>query len=251
MTAIYLLILGLVSGSFIGAVGVGGVIVAPVLAYLLGYDLRIAQAAASFSFLFTGIVGTSTYAQRGSIDRRLVKWASVGLIPGAALGALVNSVLPTTLLAVALALMLLLAGRRAFARSGRNQQVWPEVHWRPHPMAGLGLAVGFASALTGTGGPVVLVPILTALGMGPLSAVGASQASQVPIAAFASLSFALVGQIDYQAGLLLGVSQAAGILLGSSIAHRAPQAMLSRVVSGAVLAAGLLIGGQVVAESLG
>ena len=89
------------------------------------------------------------------------------------------------------------------------------------------------------------------MGLGPLSAVGASQASQVPIAAFASLSFALVGQIDYEAGLLLGVSQAAGILLGSSIAHRAPQAMLSRVVSGAVLAAGLLIGGQVVAGSLG
>jgi hypothetical protein len=250
LNSIYLLLLGLVSGSFIGAVGVGGVIVAPVLAYLLGYDLRIAQAAASFSFLFTGIVGTASYAQRGSIDWRLVKWASAGLMPGAVLGAVVNSALPTTVLAAALALMLLVAGRRAFARSGKDPQFRPEVRRRPRLIVGLGLAVGFASALTGTGGPVVLVPILTALGLGPLSAVGAGQASQVPIAAFASLSYAMLDQVDYGAGLLLGVSQAAGILLGSSIAHRAPQAMLSRVVSAAVLAAGLLIGGQVVAVSL-
>lgn len=247
---IYILLLGLVSGSFIGAVGVGGVIVAPVLAYLLGYELQVAQAAASFSFLFTGIVGTATYARRGSIDWRLVRWASVGLVPGAVLGALVNSVLPTALLAAALAAILLLAGRGAFARSDEDQQPRPEFRWSARLIVQLGLAVGFASALTGTGGPVTLVPILAALGMGPLSAVGASQASQVPIAAFASLSFAMFSQIDLAVGLLLGVSQAAGILLGASIAHRTPQAMLSRAVSSAVLGAGLLIGGQVVATSL-
>ena len=250
MTAIYLLILGLLSGSFIGAVGVGGVILAPALAYLLGYELQVAQAAASFSFLFTGVVGTATYAQKGSIDWRFVRWASAGLIPGAVLGALANSVLPTGLLEVALAAMLLLAGRRVFSRRDRGQQFRSEFRWRTELIVGLGLAVGFASALTGTGGPVVLVPVLTALGMRPLSAVGASQASQVPIAVFASLSFALFGEIDLQAGLLLGVSQAAGILLGASIAHRAPQAMLSRVVSAAVLGAGLLIGGQVIAASI-
>ncbi len=250
MTAIYLLILGLVSGSFIGAVGVGGVILAPALAYLLGYELQVAQASASFSFLFAGVVGTATYAQRGSIEWRFVRWASAGLIGGAVLGALANSVLPTGLLEVALAAILLLAGRRVFSRPDRGRQFRSEFRWRTELIVGLGLMVGFASALTGTGGPVVLVPILTALGMGPLSAVGASQASQVPIAVFASLSFATFGEIDLQAGLLLGVSQAAGILVGASIAHRAPQALLSRVVSGAVLGAGLLIGGRVVAASL-
>ena len=250
MTAIYLLILGLLSGSFIGAVGVGGVILAPALAYLLGYELQVAQAAASFSFLFTGIVGTATYAQRGSIDWRLVRWVSAGLIPGAVLGALANSVLPIVLLEVALAAMLLLAGRRVFSRPDRDQQFRSEFRQRSELIVGLGLAVGFASALTGTGGPVVLVPTLAALGMGPLRAVGASQASQVPIAIFASLSFFMFGEIDFALGLSLGVSQAVGILLGASIAHRARQEMLSRVVSAAVLGAGLLIGGQVVATSL-
>ena len=250
MTVIYVLMLGLVSGSFIGAVGVGGVLVAPVLAYLLGYELQVAQAAASFSFLFTGIVGTATHARRRSIDWRLVRWASAGLIPGAAAGALVNSVLPTALLAAALAAMLLLAGARALLRPHRDQHLQPETRWRTPPIAGLGLVVGFASALTGTGGPVVLVPMLAAMKMGPLRAVGTSQASQIPIAVFASLSFAAFGEIDLALGLLLGLSQAAGILLGASIAHRAPQPTLARVISAAVLGAGLLIGGQVVAESL-
>jgi len=100
----------------IGAFGVGGVLLAPVLTYALGYDLQVAQAAASFSFLFTGLVGTSSYAREGSIDWRLVRWVSVGLIPGAVLGALANSLVPTELLAAALAVVLLFAGRRAFAR---------------------------------------------------------------------------------------------------------------------------------------
>ena len=251
MTAIYVLLLGLASGSFIGAVGVGGVLVAPVLAYLLGYDLQAAQAAASFSFLFTGVVGTATYAQKRSIDWRFVRWASAGLIPGAVLGALANSVLPATLLAVALAAILVLAGGRALSQPENDQRFQPVFRWHTRLIVGLGLVVGFASALTGTGGPVILVPTLAALGMGPLRAVGASQASQVPIAVFASLSFAMFGEIDLVLGLSLGVSQAVGILLGASIAHRAPQDILSRVVSAAVLGAGLLIGVQVVAASVG
>lgn len=250
MTALYVLLLGLASGSFIGAVGVGGVLVAPVLAYVLGYQLQVAQASASFSFLFTGLVGTATYAQKQTVDWRFVRWASAGLVPGAVAGALANSVLPTSLLAAALAAVLLLAGARAFSRPDRDLRVRPVFHWSTRLIVGLGLVAGFASALTGTGGPVILVPTLAALGMGPLRAVGASQASQIPIAAFASLSFVMFGEIDFGLGLSLGVSQAAGILLGASIAHRAPQEALARAVSAAVLGAGLLIGVQVVATSL-
>jgi len=248
-TVVSIVMLGIVSGSLIGALGVGGVLLAPVLAYVLGYNLQSAQAAASFSFIFTGVVGTASYAKERSIDWRLVKWMSVGLIPGAFLGALTNSLLPTSLLAAALALLLLFAGRRAFARPDQSERCGSEFHWRAQLIMGLGLAVGFGSALTGTGGPVILVPTLTALGVPPLLAVGGSQASQIPIAAFATVSFATFGKLDIALGLVLGVSQAVGVLAGASVAHRTPQAVLSRVVSGAVFGAGLLLAGQVIATS--
>ena len=50
----------------------------------------------------------------------------------------------------------------------------------------IGAITGFGSALTGTGGPVVLVPILVWCEMPILAAVGLSQAIQMPIALLAT-----------------------------------------------------------------
>mgnify|MGYP002652321004 CR=1 FL=1 len=65
--------------------------------------------------------------------------------------------------------------------------VWPYDYYADKPVDTLGLArtaalvavgafVGFGSALTGTGGPVLLVPVLLTLGVAPLRAVAVSQA---------------------------------------------------------------------------
>ena len=57
-------LIGLLAGTLIGAIGIGGVILVPLLSFLLGLDLHIAMSASSFSFLFPGIVGTFTYAYK-------------------------------------------------------------------------------------------------------------------------------------------------------------------------------------------
>jgi uncharacterized membrane protein YfcA len=53
-------------------------------------------------------------------------------------------------------------------------------------LAAIGAGVGYVSALTGTGGPVSLMPVLLALKVDVLSAVGLGQAIQVPIGALAT-----------------------------------------------------------------
>jgi len=106
----------------------------------------------------------------------------------------------------------------------------------------LGLGVGFGSALTGTGGPVLLVPLLLLLGVAPLTAIGTAQVIQLPIAVFATMGYALYGNLDLVVGTLLGVSQALAVLLGARLAHALPTTQLRRAVAFALIAAaGLLV----------
>ncbi|MDE1926882.1 MAG: sulfite exporter TauE/SafE family protein, partial [Burkholderiales bacterium] len=66
-----LLCVALLVGLFIGAVGVGGILLIPALGYLTGLPVQVAMATSLFTFIFTGIVGTVLFQRRGSIDWRL------------------------------------------------------------------------------------------------------------------------------------------------------------------------------------
>ena len=110
----------------------------------------------------------------------------------------------------------------------------------------IGALVGFGSSLTGTGGPVLLVPILITLHYPALKSIGISQAIQLPIAVFAVIGFWLYGQIDLGLGLHLGIAQAAGVYIGAHIAHRLPIVQLRRLVAIALIGVGAMMIWQIV-----
>ncbi|WP_457552648.1 TSUP family transporter [Desulfobacula sp.] len=62
-------------------VGIGGILLSPLLTYFLGIDLHLAMAVSSWSFLFTGIVGTITYNRKRTISWYMVCWLSLGIVP--------------------------------------------------------------------------------------------------------------------------------------------------------------------------
>lgn len=233
-------LLGLIAGFSIGTVGVGGVILVPVLSFMLGYDLQTAIASSSFSFLFVGVSGTVAYAKRGTIPWKMVAWLTAGIVPGALLGARTNAAVPAALVTLAIAGVLILSGASALNR--RFVQVSHRASTTAPQMALVGLVVGYGSALTGTGGPVILVPILLSLGIPTLHAIGTSQAAQIPIAFAATTGYLLFGTIDFTLGVTLGASQAMGVVLGAVIAHRTPPARLRLVVAGALISVGAFIG---------
>lgn len=238
-----LLCAGLLTGTLIGTVGIGGILLSPLLSYLLGIDLHLAMAVSSWSFLFTGISGTITYASKGTITWRMVRWLSIGIIPAALLGARTNSILPTAALTICLATLIVFSGVNALYRQPRITGTRQRLS---NPMLLIiGSSVGFGSALTGTGGPVLLVPILVFLNIPPLTAIGVSQAIQLPIAIFASTGFYLYGQIDFKLGTALGIIQTLGVVGGAWVAHRLPSAWLRKIVALALIFTGLFIGGRI------
>src|SRR5690606_5107694 len=58
---------GLLAGLLIGCIGVGGVILVPVLVYAFGIPIQTAIAAAMMGYILTGLIGTLVYARERSI----------------------------------------------------------------------------------------------------------------------------------------------------------------------------------------
>jgi len=233
------LIVGLVTGLLIGTVGIGGILLAPMLVYIAGLDLHLAMATSSWSFLFAGIAGAIAYSRKGSISWSTAGWLTVGIVPGALLGARTNVTLQTDILSIILAALIVLSGINALLK-------------KPLSMAGsfqanryvlvlIGVVVGFGSALTGTGGPVLLLPILIFINIPALAAIGVSQAIQLPIAIFATVGFSLFGTIDFQLGILLGLIMAIGVVVGAQIAHRVSAKQLRQIVAVVLVAVGLFM----------
>ncbi len=110
------LIVGSITGLLIGAVGIGGILLAPMLVYLAGVDLHLAMATSSMSFIFTGIAGTIAYARRRTISWSMVAWLSLGIVPATIMGARTNVALRAEALTLVLAVLIALSGLNALLR---------------------------------------------------------------------------------------------------------------------------------------
>lgn len=228
-----LLVCALLTGTLIGAVGIGGVLLAPLLVLVTELELHEAIAVASASFFFTGLVGTVSYARHGTIAWPLARSLALGALPAALLGAFVSTQLSSTWVGVPLALLTLGAGLNTL-----RQPVATECTLSPRHALCLGAGVGFGSALTGTGGPVLLLPLLTLMRVAPRGAVGASQVIQLPLALLAGLGFWLFGTLNLGTALGLGALQGIGAAFGASLAHRLPVRTLQRGLAVTLLGTG-------------
>ena len=232
-----LLIVGLITGTMIGTFGVGGVFLVPFLFYGLGVDLHIATAMSSWSFLFTGIVGTITYSR--NISWNIVAWLMIGIIPAAVLGARANVALSSAILIPLLAALILGSGLNTLLSRAEGERLLARLS--RGSLVLLGVVTGFGSALTGTGGPVLLVPMLMFMKINALAAIAASQLVQVPIALAAAIGFGLFGEIDLVSGTILGVIQSFGVIVGARVAHALKPEQLRRFVSLALIAVAILM----------
>jgi uncharacterized protein len=94
---------------------------------------------------------------------------------------------------------------------------------------------GFLGSLTGLGGGVVIVPLLTvALGVDVRYAIGASLVSVIATSSGAAAAYLKEGFTNMRVGIFLEVATTSGAILGASLATRLPGAAIE-VVFGAVL----------------
>lgn len=116
--------------------------------------------------------------------------------------------------------------------------------WKPRSATidgSIGAVTGVVSAISGTGGPVVLIPILLFFGTPVLVAVGAGQVVQLPIGVLSTLVNVRSGALVWQSSMLVAVALTLGSLLGGYLAHRLPITVLSRGAAFFYVVAGVLL----------
>jgi uncharacterized protein len=242
--AVWIALLGTLSGLMIGCIGIGGVILVPALVFLAGIAIATAIPAAMFAYILSGLVATLVFARHKSIDWRMATWLCIGGAPAAFAGAWAVSTVDSRILSGCLGLLTLLSGlnslRRRIPAETSNVRV-------PHSvLLVIGAAAGFLSSLTGTGGPLVLVPILISLRLGVLASVGLSQVYQLPVAIAATTGNIVYGHLDLILCAILATSLSGGSWYGAKLAHVVPRASLRSIVSIALVLVGLFILGNII-----
>jgi uncharacterized membrane protein YfcA len=231
---VFLALLGIASvvGFFIGAVGVGGVLLIPALTLLAGLSIHEAAATALFTFFFTGLAGTWLFHRRGSISWRIALPVCAGAFAFSFLGARVNWIVDARLLNLIIGLVIVFAGAYIFLPARRALQ------YRDGGSAaeqflllGVGAVSGFGSGLSGAGGPLFSVPIMVMLGFQPLTAISTSQVIQIIAAASGSLGNLIYGSINFSVALWITGFELAGVLLGVRVAHSVPIARLRAMIA--------------------
>jgi uncharacterized protein len=236
-------VLGTTSGLMIGCIGIGGVILVPALVFLGGISIKIGIPAAMFAFILSGLVASFVFARNKSIRWGMAAWLCAGATPTAFAGAWAVSVVNPRVLEAGLGLLTFLSGINAL----RTRHSVNELGCHPETntmLLGVGAVTGFLSSVSGTGGPVVLVPILIAMKLPVLTAVGLSQTIQLPVAIAATFGNVIYGELDYALGGILAATLTVGSWYGAKLAHTLPRAALRQIVSAVLVGIGLFILGN-------
>jgi uncharacterized protein len=95
--------------------------------------------------------------------------------------------------------------------------------------------------VSGTGGPLVMVPLLLWSGMEVRRTLAVSQIAQLPVAATATLANGLTGSLDIAAAAVLSLGVVAGMLAGLEAGRRMDASRLRRSVAWCLVIAGIAL----------
>jgi len=202
----------LFAGWLIGTTGIGGVLIVPTLTQVEGISPPQALAASSTAFVFPAMIALFFLFMR-RIHMRNAVLLAIGALPGAVLGATLVHHLDAHLLLIPTAILLFFGGFRLCVDLYSVSNSSDFVKLPLWALLVTGAIVGTGSALTGTGGPILLSPLLLILRQPLPSIIASANAIQMPVAIASGL-------VHWQSGALdLGLTTTIGlILLAGSVA---------------------------------
>lgn len=237
---ILLVLVGLVCGIGITALGPGGVL-ATIGLYALT-DLTTAQVAgtAIVTNIAAGLLGTVVYTRSGQLrDPRIRRMALVlacTALVGTPLGVLINTVISGRVFGVLLGVFVAGVAVLGWYRDRHSSTVDTPARTPVGVVLAIGFGVAVAAGMFGIGGPMLTVPLLVALRVPVLSALAAAQAQSVVIGGVGTLGYLVQGTIVWPLAALVGVPALVGALAGWAIARALPTRALKLALLASLLA---------------
>ena len=243
------LVAALVVGFLIGTSGVGGVLLAPWLALAGGMSVQQAMALSMIAFMGPGLISLWRTLQRirsEGPEAHVLPGAGrliLGALPGALVGAALLRWLPNQWALWILAGVVLVTALRLLRDAASEAP-------RPAPQGSItlqtrqvsvgwpsGFGVGLCSALTVTGGPLVLIPLMLWRGAQLQQGISMGQMILVPIAVGATLSNLTSGPLPWLPGLAMALLMVPSTGLGLWLAPRVPRRTQALLVAALMLMA--------------
>lgn len=206
-------------GIALGLLGGGGsILTVPLLAYVAGMEARHAIATSLLVVGVTSAIAAITHARAGRVRWRIAVIFGLAAMAGAYAGGRIARFIPGTVLLVAFAVIMILAGV-AMLR-GRKDTPTTDVD-KPLPLARitlLGIVVGVISGLVGAGGGFLLVPALALLAGLPMPIAVGTSLVVISMQSLAGLAGHLASEhIDWRLAGFVTAAAVIGALIGGTL----------------------------------
>jgi len=241
--------IGLIVGTLIGLTGLGGgVLLLPMLIFVLHVPAIIAVGSDAMFNFFTKIPASLLHLHRGTVRRKVVLAMAVGSIPGSYLGVSllvhlrtiygtgVNEFIKTAVgfLLVIIPTLLMFQGRIEDRLAGRKPTMKNFAG-----MSLIGLVGGFLVGMTSVGsGSIIMMLLLLFYSFIPKVMVGTDIVHAVILTGVTSLLHWKAGNVDPRLVLPLLIGSIPGGLLGSQLSTRVPVVWLRRILCAVLLMTG-------------
>ncbi|MDD3735178.1 MAG: sulfite exporter TauE/SafE family protein [Candidatus Pacebacteria bacterium] len=238
---IVMILIGIFTGLVTGLTGASGVmVVVPLLTVFLDFPIHKAIGTSLMVDIMAPLSISYIYFKHGNIDIKSGIWIAVGSIFGAQLGATFAAGTPELGLSGAFGIFMIIMGVVIY-KKGLNQEsivkkmkkvVKFETEKQKIITALiLGILIGIMTGIFGAGGGGMILIILIFVLNFPLRvAIGTSALIMAITALSGTIGYALHGNIQPIAGLILGISAAGSGVVSARFANKINEQILSKVV---------------------
>lgn len=261
VVALLMALAGILVGFLSAMFGIGGgIVMVPLLHVCFGVPAAASSGTSMFAILPTSLAGMFARLHDGTINVRL------GLVVGIAgaclspLGAWVSGVVPGAVAMIMTAFFILFTAARMFKRvyderpSAVAADGFAPVRRAPldpgtapasklYPVAAAtGVVVGFLSGYLGLGGGFLVVPALQLLfGLTMKQATGTSLVSVALFSVPAFVTHAVLGHVEWVAGVLLILGALVGTQLGARAVRRVGDRSLTAMFAAVLVLSGIIM----------
>lgn len=243
------ILIGFGVGTLIGMTGLGGgVLLLPLLIFVLKVPPILAVGSDAFFNFFTKIGSSWVHLSKGTVRRKVVLALAVGSIPGSILGVSLlghlrkvygNGV--NTFITSAIGLLLVCIPTLLLFQTRIEEHVAnrPPTMKSFLGMSVIGLLAGFLVGMTSVGsGSIVMMLLLLFYSYPPKVMVGTDIVHAVALTGVTSLMHWRLGNVDPTLVASLLIGSIPGGLLGSHLSTRVPVPWLRRILCAVLLATG-------------
>jgi uncharacterized protein len=240
------LVLALLIGISLGALGSGGSIVTlPILVYVAGVAPKSAVGMSMAIVGGTSFLGSYFHWRSGNfVPKAALLFSATGIL-GAYLGSIGTHMVSSSVLMLSFSLLMLVVG--TLMLSGKQSVSASNATCSPYRCIPAGFVVGLVTGFMGVGGGFLIVPALVWFaGLDAKRAIGTSL-SIIAVNSAAGLAGQLhYTQWDWSLTSKFVVCSLIGMGLGIPIARRAPERALRKAFAVVVLAVAVSIGWQLI-----